>query len=363
MRTTSAESPAARLRPRGTRGLQSQRDDRERRARAGASLGAVVPIDEIIRAAGGPAVATVITAILGAIAPVTVWIHNRAKLRLQERADEQKLKLREQAQEHKIVTGYLDRALDPTVPLAIRQQLLRFLSTSAKDGRQLETWAAAELKRVDAVVEGLDRGVVEAERALHAAKTAQAVKEAEARLAAAVKRKRTALEPAVRPPPTAAALKAGLYSGSKGSLVGIDMHGQDLAGAELLLTNLRGANFREADLTRAHFGDADVRGADFSSAKLRRRHNVARRLRSRRSGSSSRGRERTGARSRRCAGSRDAAACAGRGRPNQRERRRIALTRPSPMVMASHALPARVGCPTMRWPAATAAATTARLDT
>src|SRR5580658_2021814 len=268
MRTTSAESPAARLRPRGTRGLQSQRDDRERRARAGASLGAVVPIDEIIRAAGGPAVATVITAILGAIAPVTVWIHNRAKLRLQERADEQKLKLREQAQEHKIVTGYLDRALDPTVPLAIRQQLLRFLSTSAKDGRQLETWAAAELKRVDAVVEGLDRGVVEAERALHAAKTAQAVKEAEARLAAAVKRKRTALEPAVRPPPTAAALTPGFYSGSKGSLVGIDMHGQDLAGAELLLTNLRGANFREADLTRAHFGDADVRGADFSSAKL-----------------------------------------------------------------------------------------------
>jgi hypothetical protein len=44
------------------------------------------------------------------------------------------------------------------------------------------------------------RGVVEAERALHVAKTAQAVKEAEARLAAAVKRKRSALEPAARPP-------------------------------------------------------------------------------------------------------------------------------------------------------------------
>ena len=209
-------------------------------------------IGDLLRA---PVTSTIIAGILGAIAPLTAWVNARAKIKLQE-----------QAQQHKIVTGYLDRALDPEVPLAIRQQLLRFLSTSA--GPQIENWAKTELRLVDAVVEGMDHAIEEAEKARKWARNPQSLREAERRLADAVRQRLSAGGMKVRPPPSVAALKAGFYAHSERSVIGIDMRGKDLEGASLAYANLQGSTFADARLRGASFQGADLRAADMSGADL-----------------------------------------------------------------------------------------------
>jgi uncharacterized protein YjbI with pentapeptide repeats len=209
-------------------------------------------IGDVLRA---PVTSTIIAGILGGIAPLTAWVNARAKIKLQE-----------QAQQHKIITGYLDRALDPEVPLAIRQQLLRFLSTSG--GRQIENWAMAELRLVDAVVEGLDGAIEDAEKARSRARNPQSLRDAERRLAEAVRHRRSAGGMKVRPPPSAAALKAGYYASSERSMIGIDMRGKDLEGASLAYANLQGSTFADAKLRGASFQGADLRAADMSGADL-----------------------------------------------------------------------------------------------
>lgn len=203
-------------------------------------------IGDVLRA---PVTSTIIAGILGGIAPLTAWVNARAKIKLQE-----------QAQQHKIITGYLDRALDPEVPLAIRQQLLRFLSTSG--GRQIENWAMAELRLVDAVVEGLDRAIEDAEKARGRARNPQSLRDAERRLAEAVRHRRSAGGMKVRPPPNAAALKAD------SKLRGASFQGADLRAADMSGADLVDARFYEADARAAKFCNSDLRGADFHKARL-----------------------------------------------------------------------------------------------
>jgi uncharacterized protein YjbI with pentapeptide repeats len=197
-------------------------------------------------------------AAVAAVAPITAQIISRAKL-----------KLAEQAQHHQIAAAYLDRALNPEVPLAMRQQLLRFLATKGEPRKQLESWATAELKRIDAVVEGLDREIEDAERKLQQARNPKELRLAEASMASAVARKQSAIEPRRRPPISAASIRAGFYDGNRSDLSETVMDGENLQGAQLTYTILRGARFRGAILDDARLQGADLRGADLSTASCR----------------------------------------------------------------------------------------------
>jgi hypothetical protein len=231
-----------------------------------------------------------IKAIAGYVAiaiPVTVAIANLAKVLMEWLTQYHSLRTARIQQDHQITTHYLDRALDPAVPLAIRHQLLRFLATPDRGGSRLTGWATAELQRIGGVVDDVNRAVVTAEKELHSASTAADVEAAERSLAEAVERQRALLEPALPPPPTAAAARAGMIgaqnlkglvlreenlSGASFSfqdLQGADFSKSDLSKASLQGCDLRAATFRGADLTQTRFPDADLRGAVFAGAVLR----------------------------------------------------------------------------------------------
>ena len=169
-------------------------------------------------------------------------------------------------QEHQITTHYLDRTLDPKVPLAIRHQLLRFLATPDKAGSRLTGWAKAELERVGGVVDDVNRAVAKAEERLQAAANSTEVHEAERILAEAVRRQRSLLEPPVAAPASAAAARAGLIEAK--ALNGLVLSGEDLRGARFPYKELRGANFSDSDLTGATFQGSDLRAALFVGANL-----------------------------------------------------------------------------------------------
>lgn len=218
--------------------------------------------------------------------PVTVALANLAKIGIEWLKQSHSIREAQTNQAHQITTHYLDRALDPNVPLAIRHQLLRFLATPDKKGSRLSDWAESELSRIGGIVEETNRAVVEAESELQQAKNNAEIAAAERKLAEAVKKQRGLLEPALSPPINAAAIRAGLVSEKE--LPGLDMKGQDLSGGNLVYRNLRGsdfsdtvllgaslqgcdlraANFSGATLGRTTFYEADVRGADFSNSNI-----------------------------------------------------------------------------------------------
>ena len=110
--------------------------------------------------------AQVIALYVALAVPATVAIANIAKAFLEWRQQGHKVREAQIHQGHQITTHYLDKALDPTVPLAIRHQLLRFLSTPDSDGARLNSWAKSELERVGGLVEETNRAVVAAEESL-----------------------------------------------------------------------------------------------------------------------------------------------------------------------------------------------------
>ena len=59
--------------------------------------------------------------------PITVAITNLSKLALEWLNQQHLVKTARIQQAHEITTHYLNRALDPTVPLAIRHQLLEMV--------------------------------------------------------------------------------------------------------------------------------------------------------------------------------------------------------------------------------------------
>lgn len=218
--------------------------------------------------------------------PATVAIANLARMGLEWLKQLHTIKSAQIQQSHHITTHYLDRALDPNVPLAIRHQLLRFLATPDKSGSRLSTWAESELKRVGGIVDETNQAVAVAEAKIQSAKTAAEIANAERKLADAVRRQKSLLEAPVTPPITAAALRAGLVEAKQ--LNGLSMKGADLSDAHIIYKEFRGADFAEAnlkgsslqgcdlreatftgtDLTEAVFYAADLRGADLSNAKV-----------------------------------------------------------------------------------------------
>jgi hypothetical protein len=227
-----------------------------------------------------------ITAYVAIAVPVTVAIANFSKIVLEWLNQRHAVKKEVVQQTHEITTQYLNRALDPTVPLVIRHQLLRFLATPDRQGTRLSDWAKSELQRVGVVVEEANRAVEEAEKELLTAKTAGEIAAAERKLSLATSKKQMLLEAPKAPPLTPAALRAGVVKEKQ--LSGLVMKGADLSRMALLYRNLResdfsgsqicggnfqgsdlrGANFEKADLTGVSFYEADLRGAKLNGAKL-----------------------------------------------------------------------------------------------
>ena len=219
--------------------------------------------------------------------PITVAITNLSKLALEWLNQKHLVKTARIQQTHEITTHYLNRALDPSVPLAIRHQLLRFLATPDKDGSRLNDWAKSELNRVQSVVDETDKAVSEAEKELMAAKTSGEVVAAEKKLSFATSKKQSLLEPPKPPPITPATLRAGLIAEKKmtglvmkdSDLRGMELHYRDLNGADfsgsvisggnLQGSELRGANFEKADLSEIKFPFSDLRGANLREANLK----------------------------------------------------------------------------------------------
>jgi hypothetical protein len=207
-----------------------------------------------------------IVAYIALAVPITVAVTNIARIAMEWLKQRHAIQSSQVQQSHQITTHYLDRTLDPTVPLAFRHQLLRFLATPDKGGTRLSVWAANELKRVGGIVDETNRAVATAEAEIHQAKTAADISNAERRLAEAVKKQKSLLEPATTPPVTAAALRAGLIEAR--NLNGISMSGADLSGASIPYRELRGADFTGANLTSVRLQGCDLRAAKFVGGNL-----------------------------------------------------------------------------------------------
>src|ERR1035441_597145 len=219
--------------------------------------------------------------------PITVAITNLSKLALEWLNQKHLVKTARIQQTHEITTHYLNRALDPSVPLAIRHQLLRFLATPDKDGSRLNDWAKSELHRVQSVVDETDKAVSEAEKELMAAKTSGEVVAAEKKLSFATSKKQSLLEPPKPPPVTPATLRAGLIREKKMTglimkdsdlrgmelcfrdLNGADFSGSTISGGALQRSKLQGANFEKAVLSDCRFPDSDLRAANLREANLK----------------------------------------------------------------------------------------------
>jgi hypothetical protein len=213
----------------------------------------------------------VVQAIAGYIAlavPVTVALANLARIAMEWLSQQHKIKTTVIQQAHDITTHYLDRALDPKVPLALRHQLLRFLATPDRGGSRLQDWAKGELERVGSIVDETSRAVEAAEKELHAAKNVAQVAAAEKKLADAMRRQQALLEPPVKPPITAAALRAELILDK--DLSGLDMQHSDLTKMRLVYRKLRGADFSGSDLSNASLQGCDLRAAVFANSNLSR---------------------------------------------------------------------------------------------
>jgi uncharacterized protein YjbI with pentapeptide repeats len=74
------------------------------------------------------------------------------------------------------------------------------------------------------------------------------------------------MEPPVKPPMTAAALRAGLVPDK--DLSGLDMQNSDLKKMSLVYRKLRGADFSGSDLSHASLQGCDLRAAVFANANL-----------------------------------------------------------------------------------------------
>ena len=198
--------------------------------------------------------------------PATVAVANLAKLLMEWLKQSHTIREAQTQQGHQITTHYLDKALDPGVPLAIRHQLLRFLATPDRDGTRLRAWAESELRRVGGLVDETNRAVTSAESELQAARNAAETAAAERKLAEAVRKQKSLLEAPISPPVSAAALRAGLITEKK--LPGLDMKQQDLSGAGLDYRELRGSDFSGANLTDASLQGSDMRASSLSNARL-----------------------------------------------------------------------------------------------
>jgi uncharacterized protein YjbI with pentapeptide repeats len=207
-----------------------------------------------------------IAAYIAIAVPVTVAISNVARILMEWLKQRHSIQSANVEQSHQITTHYLDKALDPSVPLAIRHQPLRFLATPDKSGSRLSSWAESELNRVGGIVDETHKAVAMAEAEIQAAKSVAEIENAERKLADAVLRQRSLFEVPVVPPISASALRAGFVEAKE--LNGLNMRNEDLSDSQLVYRQLRGSDFSNAKLKDACFQGSDLRATNFSGANL-----------------------------------------------------------------------------------------------
>ncbi|MEQ1564485.1 MAG: pentapeptide repeat-containing protein [Myxococcota bacterium] len=212
-------------------------------------------------ASGSP---TLIAATLSAIAPLTAHVVAKAAIKREGEQHKHQVEKEHLDQEHQIVSSYLDRALNPETPLAIRQQLLRFLSTPGSGASKLEGWAGAELKLVDRRLLEYDVAVNEAEKRMRAAKTNLELQTAQQELQIAHAVRETASEKARQPPPTVAAFRAGMLVYKE--IGAVDLSGLDLDDCRFQGNKMRGANLSNTTMQVGSFFGCDLRFANLSGS-------------------------------------------------------------------------------------------------
>lgn len=198
--------------------------------------------------------------------PITVAITNIAKIILKSLNQSHQIKSSQNEQKQRIITHYLEKALNPEVPLAIRHQLLRFLATPDTKGERLSIWAKSELNRVGEIIEETNRTVEIAEKKIHLAKTPMEIQVAEEELTQAIRQQKSLLKPPMKPPVTAASLRAGLIDDKE--MLSLEMVNADLSRMILEYRNLRGANFSGSNLERASLQGCDLRAVSFKGSNL-----------------------------------------------------------------------------------------------
>jgi len=218
--------------------------------------------------------------------PLTVAITNLAKIIIEWLSQRHKLTESRIAQTHQITQHYLEKTLDPSVPLAIRHQLLRFLATPDKRGRRLSNWAQAELSRIGEIIDETNKAVKIAEDELHRARTPEEIGIAEDKLVDAINNQKSIMLPPQKPPVTPASLRAGLINDKDLShlhmpnsnlkrmrltyvkLINANFENSNLMNANLQGCNLKSANLNGADLTEVNLWEADLRDADLRNTRM-----------------------------------------------------------------------------------------------
>lgn len=257
-----------------------------------------------------PAGAALVAVVVGAVAPLTAFVVSWAKITLdaqrqsheikhaevkqnheianakaQQSHDIAQAKARQEhdiaeskaKQEHGITSDYLAKALDIELPLATRYQLLRFLATPHQDKARLQTWAAAELKRIDPAFERLTQDQRAVREEMAAAKTAEQVAAAEAKLRALNARSESASGKPPAPGLSIEALKAGIFvykelgplALPKADLDGVDLQGASFGGSNFSGATMRSANLYDVDAPQCNFNGADLKGARLQGADVR----------------------------------------------------------------------------------------------
>jgi hypothetical protein len=198
--------------------------------------------------------------------PVTVAIANMAKIALDWLNKNHQIRHSTIEQMHKIDNHYLEKTLNPEIPLAIRQQLLRFLATPNTKNNRLGLWAGAELKRVGEVIDETNKAVKIAEEELHKAKSPEEIEKAELILQSAIMNQQSLLLPPIKPSISPQSLRAGFIEDK--DILNLDMSGENLQGVALLYRNLKNADFSEANLSESNFQGSDLRGTSFKDSNL-----------------------------------------------------------------------------------------------
>lgn len=207
-----------------------------------------------------------ISAYIAISIPATVAIANLAKIVLDWMNKNHQIRHSTIEQMHKIDSHYLEKTLNPEVPLAIRQQLLRFLATPNTKNNRLGLWAGAELKRVGEVIDETNNAVKIAEEELLKAKSPEEIEKAELILQSAIKNQQSLLLPPVKPSISSQSLRAGFIKDQ--DLLNLEMSGENLQGVTLQYRNLKNADFSEANLDKSNFQGSDLRVASFKNSTM-----------------------------------------------------------------------------------------------
>jgi hypothetical protein len=236
-----------------------------------AAVAAMVGLGWLIYGAGrsdvvwwsSPAGVTLLTLVVGAIAPVTAFVLSWAKLQLEAQRQAHDIRLAEAKQahdldeanarqkheiesarahqEHAITTDYLSRTLSSELPLATRHQLLRFLATPPKDPSRLQVWAKEELRRIDAMFERYTRDLEAQHEAIAKAKDVTELRLAEAKLKALTVQGSASRGEPTQPTVTPEALRAGFFQLK--NLGEVSFPAENLDKAQLLGAKMAGSDF------------------------------------------------------------------------------------------------------------------------